>query len=141
MDDAGHVLAAGQEVGDRQALRLCSRMRSAQRLDALHEQEGVERRHRRAEVAQQGDAHLQDVGDRAERLDRLGPDRAVIGGVGRVQRRLARRVRLPVEIAAVDDDAADRGAVAADILGGRIDHHRRAVIERAAPAAARRCCP
>jgi hypothetical protein len=27
----------------------------------------------------------------------------------------------PVEVAAVDDDAADGGAVAADVLGGRVD--------------------
>ena len=29
---------------------------------------------------------------------------------------------LPVEFAAVDDDPADRGSVATDILGGRLDH-------------------
>ena len=40
-------------------------------------------------------------------------------------------MRFPVEIAAVDDDAADRGAVAADIFRRRIHHHRRAVVERA----------
>jgi hypothetical protein len=41
-------------------------------------------------------------------------------------------VLLPVELAAVDDDAADRGAVAADVLGGRVDDDVGAVVERAA---------
>ena len=43
---------------------------------------------------------------------------------------LALREIAPGEIAAVDDQAADRGAVAAEILGRRIDDDRRAVVER-----------
>ncbi len=80
--------------------RVFSQWRShAQRqgLDALQEEEGVERRHGRAEIAQQRHARLDDVGDRPERLDRLAPDRAVIAGVGRVQQRLALGCCLPVE--------------------------------------------
>ena len=38
----------------------------------------------------------------------------MIARVGRVQQRLAFLVRVPVEIAAIDHHAADRGAVAAD---------------------------
>ena len=38
-------------------------------------------------------------------------------------------MRTPVEIAAVHDQAAEAVAVAAQIFGGRIDDHRRAVIE------------
>ena len=37
-----------------------------QSLDALQGEEGVERRHRRAEVAQERHARLDDVGDRAQ---------------------------------------------------------------------------
>ena len=43
----------------------------------------------------------------------------------------------PVEVARVDDDAADRGAVAADPLRGRVDHDVRAVLDRPAEVAAR----
>ena len=112
-----------------------------QRLDALKEQEGVERRHRRAEVAQQRHARLDDVGDRPERLDRLDPDRAVIAGVRRVQRRLALGMRFPVEIAAIDDDAADRGAVAAEIFGRANTRPSPRRDRTAAPGSARRYCP
>ena len=44
----------------------------------------------------------------------------------------------PVELAGVDDDAADRGAVAPDPLGGRLDHHVGAVLDGAAQVAAGR---
>ena len=88
--------------------------------------------HRRAEVAQQRHAHLDDVGDRAQRLDGLRPYRAVIARVGLVQHREALGVLLPVEIAAIDDDAADRGAVAADVFGRRVHDDRGAVLERLA---------
>ena len=37
---------------------------------------------------------------------------------------------LPVELAAVDDDAADGGAVAADELGGRVDDDVGAPLDR-----------
>ena len=38
----------------------------------------------------------------------------------------------PLELAAIDDDAADRGAVAAEELRGRVDHDIRAVFDGAA---------
>ena len=37
---------------------------------------------------------------------------------------------LPVELAGIDDDTAQRGAVAADELGGRVDNDVRAVLDR-----------
>ena len=79
------------------------------------------------------DAGAEDVGDRAERLHRLGPDRAVIG-CGRAafssgkRSACASQSKLPPSTMS----AADRGAVAADILGGRIDDDRRAMLERPA---------
>ena len=76
------------------------------------------------------DAGLEDIGDRPERLGRFAPYRAVVAGIGRVERRLALLVLLPWKIAAVDDEAADRVAVAAEIFGRRIDDDRRAVLER-----------
>src|SRR3546814_1245138 len=101
-----------------------------QRLQPLQEQEGVEGAERVAEVALQRDARLEDVGDRPERLHRLGPHRAVVARIGLVQHREALGVLLPVVGAAVDDEAADRVAVAADVLGRRIDDAVRAVVER-----------
>ena len=38
---------------------------------------------------------------------------------------------LPVELAGIDDDAAQGGAVAADELGGRVDNDVRAVLNGA----------
>ena len=111
-----------------------------QGLDPLQREEGVEGRERRAEIAQQGRARLDDIGDGPERLDRLHPDRAVIARVRRIERRLALGELLPIEIAAVDDGAADRRAMAADIFGRRIDDDRRAMRRAACTAAARRCC-
>ena len=55
----------------------------------------------------------------------------MIGGVGRIERRLAGGKFLPVEIAAVDDGAANRRPMSAEKFRRRIDHHGRAVIERA----------
>ena len=109
-----------------------------QRFQPLDVQETVERARRRADVAQQRHARLDDVGDGSHRLHRLGPHRAVIGGVGLVQQREAVGVLLPVEIAAVDDDAADRGAMTADIFRRRVHHDRGAVIERPADHRRRR---
>src|SRR3546814_3975131 len=66
-----------------------------QRLQPLQEQEGVEGAERVAEVALQRDARLEDVGDRPERLHRLGPHRAVVARIGLVQHREALGVLLP----------------------------------------------
>ena len=130
MNDAGHILAVGQVIGDGQGVAAVLPHPQRQGFDALDERVCVERRHWRAKVAQQRDPHLQYIGDRTNRLGGLGPDGAVVGRVGCVQRRLTARVGFPVEVAAIDDDAADRGPVAADILGRGIDHHGRSMVER-----------
>jgi hypothetical protein len=54
----------------------------------------------------------------------------MIGVVGLREQREAVRMLIPREVAAVDDQAADRRAVAADVLGRRIDDDRRTVLER-----------
>ena len=89
-----------------------------QRLDALQEEERVERRERRAGVAQQHRPHAADVRRRPERV---GPDDAVVGGVGLREAGVAVGLGGPVEAAVVDDRAADRRAVAADVLRQRVD--------------------
>jgi hypothetical protein len=85
--------------------------------DSLQEQEGVEGREGRAGVAQALDAGFEDEGERAEGC-RVGE--AVVGGIGLGEVGEAAG-GLPVELAGVDDDAADGGAVAADELGGGVD--------------------
>jgi hypothetical protein len=54
-----------------------------------------------------------------------------IAGVRSVQERLAIGKVAPGEIAAIDDRAADRRAVAADIFCGVMDDDRRSVFQRA----------
>ena len=76
-----------------------------------------------------GGARLDDVGHRADRLDGFSPHRAMIGRVGRVERRLAFGKLLPVKIAAVDQRAADGRTMAADEFGRGIDDDRGAVVE------------
>ena len=60
----------------------------------------------------------------------LGVDQAVIGGVRLVEHRKAARVLLPREAAAIDDGAAERGAVPAHELGERMHHDIGAVVDR-----------
>jgi hypothetical protein len=87
-----------------------------------------------AHVAQQLEAHLENVGDVGaaggrEALERLPMHEAVVARVGLGE--AGEPAAAPVEIAAVDDDAADRRAVAADVLGGRVDDDVDAPLDRA----------
>ena len=67
------------------------------------------------------DAGLECVGRRAQ----VGEHHTVIAGIGLGEaRKLATG---PVESAAIDDHAGDRGAVAAEVLGGRVHDDVRAV--------------
>ena len=127
---------AVQVVGYRGGVAVMPFHAQRQRFQPLQRQEGVHRRGRRAEVAQQGGPGLDDVGDGPERLDRLGPHGAVIARVRFVEVWLALRECLPVEIAAVDQHAADGGAVPAYIFGRGIHDDGRPVVE--GPAKQRR---
>ena len=100
-----------------------------QRFQPLQEQERVERAHRRAEVAQQLRAGLEDVGElhRAERLEEL---HAVIARVGLGQ--FGELAVAPGEVPLLDDDAADRRAVPADELRAGVDDDVGALLERLA---------
>ena len=69
--------------------------------------------------------------DEGRRAELLGEDDAVIAGVGLGHGRELARGR-PVEAAAVDEDAADGDAVAAEELGGRMHDDVGAVLERPA---------
>lgn len=54
------------------------------------------------------------------------PNRVVMAPL----RGLARGMRRPVEIAAIHDQATNRGTVPAQVLRAGVDHHRGAVLER-----------
>ena len=99
-----------------------------QRLDAGEDQERVERRKRRADVAQAEHA----AGDREREIaEGLVQHDAVVFRARVGEHRIAALTR-PVERAAVDDHAADRIAVAAEEFGERVDDDVRAVLERLA---------
>lgn len=92
-----------------------------------------ERVEARAQVAQDLNAHPDDVGDGTEGLPELEP----VVALGRLDHlREAVGVLAPVELAAVDDDAADGGAVAADPLGRGVDDDVGAVVDGAHEVAA-----
>lgn len=57
------------------------------------------------------------------------PSLALVARVRLVQVRMARLMLVPGKLAAVDDRAADRGTVPADVFCRRIDDYRSAVVE------------
>ena len=97
----------------------------AQGLGALQQQKGVEGRDGSAGITQQDGA---DVGDKGGRAGGVCKGHAVVAGVGGSDVAVL-AAGLPVKFAAVHDDAAQRGAVAADELGGRVDDDVRAVLD------------
>ncbi len=99
-----------------------------QGFDALQDQEGVVRGERGAGVAQRHDARAADEGCLAQGF---GIDHAVVAGVGGVEAGEALLVLRPGELATVHDGAADAVAVAAQVLGERVDDDVRAVLDGA----------
>ena len=118
-----------QELGNLQRVVADAVHAQSQRFDALQNQERVEGRNRRAHVAQRHDAGTADVGSGAECF---GIDDAVVGHVRFVETLELRLVLGPRELAAIDDDAADGIAMAAEVLGQGMDDDVGAVLERAA---------
>ena len=98
-----------------------------QRFGALQQQEGVERRDRRAGVTQDDRT---DIGHEGSRTDGVRKGNAVIARVCVRDLRIF-AAGLPVELAAVDDDTAERGAVTADELGRGMHYDVSAVFDRA----------
>ena len=121
-------LVGGQELEHGERIRHVAVHAHAERLDALQQLEGVGRRQARAEIAQALGARPHDEGGLAELLVE---DDAVIAGIGLGQLRKFSGPA-PVEPAAVDDDAADRDAMAADPFGRRIHHDVGAELDRPA---------
>ena len=100
-----------------------------QGLQALQDQEGVERRQRGAHVAQR---HHPATADKGRRAEGFGVGHAVVGRVRGIEQREACSVRCPRECARIDHDAADAGAVAAHVFGQRVHDDVGAVLERPA---------
>ena len=98
-----------------------------ERLNPLEQQEGVERADAGTGITQQDGPH---IGGKSRRAGRLHKADAVVAGVGRGDGRIVARSR-PVKGSAVHDDAAQRGSVAADELGGRVNNDVRAVLNGA----------
>src|SRR5580658_7704165 len=86
------------------------------RFESLDKHERIERRHRSTDITQQRDPSLDYVGNGAERLDRLRPNCAVIARVRLIEHGKSIGVLLPIEVATVDDDSADRSTVPANVF-------------------------
>ncbi len=128
MQDPFDRLVPGQKIEHRRGVVHVALHAHGQGLDALQQVEGVGRRQAGAEIAQALGARPHDEGRRAEFL---AEDDAVIAGIGLGDGgELARG--LQVEPAAVDDDAADRDAVAADPFGDGMHHDVGAELDRPA---------
>ena len=105
---------------------------------ALQKQEGIHRRHGRAQIAQQAGTHADDIRNRAKRLHGLGPDRAVIRRIGLVQCGEAIPISFPIEVAAIHNHAANAVAMPANPFGGGMHDNRRAMFQRPAEDRRRR---
>lgn len=122
-----------QPLGERQ--RVAGVALAAQR-QGLHTQHQLLRRkgvQRAAYIAQDLDPNADGEGDLAECFPEL---QAMVAVAWLDHLREARGVGAPVEVSAVDDDAADGGAVAADPFGGGVHDDVDAVVEGAAEVAA-----
>src|SRR5947209_20102495 len=116
---------AFQELGDALRILAVPLHAQGQRLQSLQEEESVERRDRRADIAQQLHARLDDIGQWAQCLHKA---QAMIRWVG-----LDQPWKLPVgpvECAAGHDHAAYGGAMPTDELGRRMHHDIGAMLER-----------
>jgi len=93
-------------------------------LDAEEDEKGVEGAEGGPEIPEKLEARLGDVGGAAEGCGEL---QAVVAGVGLGE--LGEGAVGPVEAPGVDDDAADGGAVAAEVFGEGMDDDVGAPVE------------
>ena len=115
----------GQELDDLLGVLHMALNAQAQGLGTLQQQEGVERRDGRTGITQQDGA---DVGDESGGAGCISEGHAVVAGVGSGDVAVL-AAGLPVELSAVHDDAAQRGAVAADELGSGVDDDVSAMLD------------
>jgi hypothetical protein len=100
-----------EPLGQREGVLRMPLSAQGQGLDAEQQLLGRKRVQAGAEVTQNLDTHADGKGDVAKRLPELEP---VVARGGLDELREAVGVLAPVELAGVDDDAANGGAVAAD---------------------------
>ena len=132
MDHPRHRRMLRQEGGGARCIGAMAFHAKRQGFHPLQEQEGIHRRHGRAQIAQQAGAHADDVGNRAKRFYRLGPDRAVIGRIRLVQCGEAIPMRFPIEITAIHHHTANAVAMPANPFGGGMHDNRGTMFQRAA---------
>ncbi|KAB8760612.1 hypothetical protein FH972_026604 [Carpinus fangiana] len=131
--DPRDVLVLLEPLGQGDGVAGVALAAQAERLGAEQQLLGGEGVQGGAQVAQDLDAHADGKGDRAKGVPEL---EAVVALAGLDKLGEALAVGAPVELAAVDDDAADGGAVAANPLGGRVDDNVGAVVDGAHKVAA-----
>ena len=115
---------------DRERVLTVPRHPQVQCLQTLQKQEGREGAHAASHVAQKMRPALQDVRDVADRLDGLGKHDAVIGRVGFGEFRPLRGLGRPIEVARIDDTAADMEPVPPDELRAAVHVDVDPVLER-----------
>ncbi len=126
--DPGHAAVLTQKFGDAAGVFDVALDAQRHRLDALQQQKRGQRRQHGAGGALIDAAAARDIGAGAEMLR---VDQTVVRRVALVEHRKALLVRRPGKAAAVDDGAAERGAVAAHELGQRVNDDVGAVFDRA----------
>lgn len=121
--DVGAVLKV---LGQSQRVLSMSLSAQAEGLDTEEELLGSEGVEGSTEISEDLDTGADDEGDGAEGLPEL---EAVVAVGGLVHLGEAGGVLAPVELAGVDDDTADGGAVTSDPLGGGVDDDISAVVD------------
>ena len=116
----------GQELNDLLGVLNVTFDTQRQSLGALQQQECVERRNGSTGITQQDSA---DVGYERSRTNSICERDAVIARVRLSDRRILAGC-LPVELAGINNDAAEGRAVAADELGSRVNNDISAVLNR-----------
>ena len=125
MVDLFHLRVVGEELHNFLRILRVTVQTQRQGFHALQQQEGVKRRNCRAGIAQQNGA---DVRHESSGACRIHKGNAVVAGVRLCDGSILAAC-LPVKFAGIHNDAAQGGAVAADKLGGRVDHDVRAVLD------------
>src|ERR1035437_8252191 len=118
-----------EETRDRERVLAVALDAEVERFETLEEQERVEGRQRRVEVAQEDEAEADREGRRAEGVCER---EAVVRRLGVLEEGLEAGIRSPVELPPVHDRAADGRPVAADPLRGRVEDDVRSMLDRAA---------
>src|SRR6266487_1071854 len=115
-----------KELGNTQCVLAVALHTQGQRLQALQEEPGVERRCGRTQVTQQLNTCLDDIGERSERLNITN---TMIGWVwlNKARETSARR---PVKLATINDNTTNRGTMTTNKLRGRVDDDIHPMLKR-----------